>query len=75
MNTAAGREDVEAILTPSAWPQGRASQLRLLNGIEDYLFIGGDRISVAAAAARLYRTRRTIHRYRAWLRAAEKRTP
>ncbi len=38
--------------------------------IEDYLFIGGPRITARTAAGRLGVTKRTIERYRAELRAA-----
>jgi hypothetical protein len=37
--------------------------------IEDYLFIGGDRLSARAAAERLGVTRRTVVRWRAALRS------
>ena len=43
---------------------------RRLDGIEDYLWVGGDSMSEQAAAARLGVTERTICRYRAVLRAA-----
>ncbi len=41
-----------------------------LDGIEDYLWTGGSRLSAAAAAERLGVTERTICRYRRVLRAA-----
>jgi hypothetical protein len=41
---------------------------KMLAGIEDYLFIGGDRMSQRQAAERLGVTMRTICRYRAYLR-------
>jgi hypothetical protein len=47
---------------------GRVHHARLLAGIEDYLFIGGDRMSQRQAAERLGVTMRTICRYRAYLR-------
>jgi predicted DNA-binding transcriptional regulator YafY len=47
---------------------GRAHRARMLGGIEDYLFIGGDRMSQRQAADRLGVTMRTICRYRAYLR-------
>lgn len=49
-------------------PQGAASIRRRLDGIEDYLFIRGDRLSAAQAAERLGVTQRTIVRWRALLR-------
>jgi hypothetical protein len=56
------REDLEAAL-----PHVRRHHI---NGIEDYLWIGGDRMSAAAAAGRLGVTERTVCRYRRTLRAA-----
>ena len=47
---------------------GRAHRARMLSGIEDYLFIGGDRMSQRQAAERLGVTMRTICRWRAYLR-------
>lgn len=47
---------------------GRQPQRLVL--IEDYLFIGGDRMSAAQAAERLGVTCRTVQRYRAELRRA-----
>jgi hypothetical protein len=52
------------------FPNGRACQFRRVYGIEDYLFIGGDRMSARQAAARLGVTPRTITRYRKVLREA-----
>lgn len=64
------REQLErAVLTaPSA--RGRACQHKRLYGIEDYLHIGGDRLSARQAAERLGVSARTIVRYRAALREA-----
>jgi hypothetical protein len=69
--------DREDALTPlaravvtSPFPNGRACQFRRVYGIEDYLFIGGDRMSARQAAARLGVTPRTITRYRKVLREA-----
>ena len=56
------REQLEAAL-PGA-------RRRHLDGIEDYLWAGGDRMSAQAAARRLGVTERTVCRYRATLRAA-----
>jgi hypothetical protein len=53
---------------------GRAHRARMLGGIEDYLFIGGDRMSQRQAAERLGVTMRTICRYRAYLRGAASQT-
>jgi len=44
---------------------------RFLDGLEDYLWVGGDRMSARHAARRLGVTERTICRYRAALRAAQ----
>jgi predicted DNA-binding transcriptional regulator YafY len=46
----------------------RAQQEARLSRIEDYLFIGGDRLSAARAAKRLGVSPRTVVRYRAALR-------
>jgi predicted DNA-binding transcriptional regulator YafY len=46
----------------------RAKQEARLGRIEDYLFIGGDRLSAARAAKRLGVSPRTVVRYRAALR-------
>jgi predicted DNA-binding transcriptional regulator YafY len=46
----------------------RAQREARLNRIEDYLFIGGDRLSAARAAKRLGVSPRTVVRYRAALR-------
>jgi predicted DNA-binding transcriptional regulator YafY len=46
-------------------------QRRMLDGIEDYLFVGGDRMSARGAADRLGVNERTICRYRAVLRTAQ----
>jgi hypothetical protein len=42
---------------------------RLLAGIEDYLWVGGDQMSAPQAAQRLGVTQRTIERWRSVLRA------
>jgi hypothetical protein len=47
---------------------GRTIHAKMLGGIEDYLYIGGDRMSQRQAAERLGVTMRTICRYRAFLR-------
>lgn len=46
----------------------RAQRERMEGRIEDYQFIGGDRMSAARAAERLGVTERTITRYRRALR-------
>jgi hypothetical protein len=61
------RAQVEAAL-PRPARFGNPSRRRLLNGIEDFLFIGGDRLPVTTAAARLGVCKRTIERYRRVLR-------
>lgn len=69
MTAADRREELEAALMRATTQQGRASQIRRVNGIEDYLFIGGDQTSARRAAERLGRSTRTVQRYRAALRA------
>jgi hypothetical protein len=62
------REELEAL---APWPprrNGRTIHAKMLGGIEDYLYIGGDRMSQRQAAQRLGVTMRTICRYRAFLR-------
>ena len=49
----------------------RAIHAKFLAGIEDYLFIGGDRMPARQAAGRLGVSTRTIVRYRAYLRRDE----
>jgi hypothetical protein len=46
-------------------------QRRFLDGLEDYLWVGGDRMSASSAARRLHVTERTICRYRAALRTVQ----
>jgi predicted DNA-binding transcriptional regulator YafY len=65
--------DLAADVAWSAWPPAQARQRNRLNGIEDYLFIGGNRMSAAAAAERLGVSARTVFRFRAALRATEAR--
>ena len=62
------RDQLEALLCTSPHGNGRSSQYRRVNGIEDYLFIDGDRLSGREAALRLGVSRRTIERWRAALR-------
>lgn len=50
---------------------GQAIHAKFLSGIEDYLFIGGDRMPARQAAGRLGVSTRTIVRYRAHLRRVE----
>jgi len=52
----------------------RTIHAKMLAGIEDYLFIGGDRMSQRQAAERLGVTMRTICRYRAYLRGSASQT-
>lgn len=67
------REELEAAFIRASTQQGQASQVRLVNGIENYLFIGGDHMSVAQAAQRLGVSVRTVARYRTALREATRR--
>ncbi len=62
------REQLETI--PCS-PQSRYMRQHRINGIEDYLFIRGDHMTAAMAASRLGVTRRTIERWRAFLRHAD----
>jgi hypothetical protein len=55
------RDEVEAALPPVP-PNQRWSRDRRLNGIENYLDIGGDRMSAEAAAQRLGVSKRTALR-------------
>jgi hypothetical protein len=64
------REQLEAAVVTSPAPNGRARQRQRVNGIEDYLFIGGDQMSARQAGLRLGVTRRTVVRYRKVLREA-----
>ena len=50
-------------------PCVRWNRERLLSHIEDYLFIGGDRMSAQEAAIRLGVSPRSVTRWRAVLRA------
>ena len=63
------RQQLEA-LAAARRAAGRAIHAKMLAGIEDYLFIGGDRMTQRQAAERLGVTMRTICRYRAYLRAS-----
>jgi hypothetical protein len=60
--------ELEARIEWSDRPCARTRQLGRIGGIEDYLFIGGDRLSAARAAKRLGVSPRTVVRYRAALR-------
>lgn len=62
------REQLEAVLLTSPTYPGRISQIQLVNGIEDYLFIGGGTMSAAEAARRLGVAPRTVTRWRRKLR-------
>lgn len=61
------REHLEALPCRS---QARHLRELMLDGIEDYQFIGGDRLSARQAAGRLGVSPRTIQRGRAFLREA-----
>jgi predicted DNA-binding transcriptional regulator YafY len=60
----------EQLETLPCSPQSRYMRQHRINGIEDYLFIRGDRLSAARAAERLGVTKRTVERWRAFLRHA-----
>ena len=62
------REQLEAALITADTLKGRNSQMRRVYGIEDYLFIGGDRMRARQAALRLGVAPRTIARWRKALR-------
>jgi len=63
------RSDLQAAQSKRCAALGRAAQSRARTGrIEDYLFIGGTRLTAREAAERLGVTKRTIQRYRAVLR-------
>ena len=64
------REQLEAAFITSAHAKGRLKQRQRINGLEDYLFIGGDRMSARQAALRLGVSTRTAQRYRKALREA-----
>jgi len=63
------REQMEAAYLTSPRPSGRSRQAVRIDGIEDYLFTGCDRLPQSKAAARLGVSVRTIQRYRQTLRA------
>lgn len=52
-------------------PGAEWSRNRRQARVEDYQFIGGDTMAAGQAAARIGVSKRTIHRYRAALRATE----
>ena len=64
------RGQLEAIALTSPHTAGRYSQMRRVYAMEDYLFVGGDRMSAAQAARRIGRSERTVTRLRAALRDA-----
>ena len=64
------REQLEAAFVTADASKGRASQMRRVYGIEDYLFIRGDQMSARQAALRLGVAQRTITRWRKALREA-----
>lgn len=68
-------EQLEAVKPEPSRPCEAAIRRRRLDRIEDYLFIGGGRISAARAAERLGVSSRTITRYRAALRAVTGQRP
>ena len=64
------REQLEAAFITSPHVKGRLKQRQRINGLEDYLFIGGDQMSARQAALRLGVSTRTAQRYRKALREA-----
>jgi predicted DNA-binding transcriptional regulator YafY len=66
--SAATVSELEARTDWEDHPGRRGMQAAKLGRIEDYLFIGGDRLSAARAARRLGVSPRTVVRYRAALR-------
>lgn len=62
------REQLEATFITSPTYPGQISQTQLVDGIEDYLFIGGDGMSAQQAADRLGVSRRTVERWRKTLK-------
>jgi hypothetical protein len=64
------RDQLKRALVTSPHPNGRGCQMRRVNGIEDYLFVGGPRMSQRQAAQRCGVTIRTIERWRKALREA-----
>ena len=66
------RGDLEAVWPWADTPQGRARQRIRLDGIAEYLHIGGDSLSTELAAKRLGVHKRTIQRWRTALERARK---
>lgn len=64
------RDELDRALPPPKNARGAASRRRMLNGVEDFLFIGGERLPVRQAADRLGVTKRTVERYRSTLKQA-----
>ena len=64
-------EVLERLAAAPCRPQALWSRELHLSGIEDFLFIGGDRMPVRVAAERLGVSKRTIERYRAELRRVD----
>ena len=62
------REQLEATFITAGTAKGRASQMRRIYGMEDYLFIGGDQMSARQVALRLGVATRTVTRWRKALR-------
>lgn len=65
------REQLEALAPPRARANGQAHRRRMLDRVENYLYVHGPAISAAQAAARLGVTARTVQRYRAFLRGLD----
>ena len=67
--TAPAASDVLALIDARPCPRNvRWNRERLLAHIEDYLYIGGDRLSLAQVADRLGVKPRTVSRWRALLK-------
>ena len=64
------REQLEAAFITSPHAKGRLKQRQRINGLEDYLFIGGDQMSARQVALRLGVATRTVTRWRKALREA-----
>ena len=64
------RDRIEELVLTSPSHRGRYSQMRRVYGIEDYLHIGGHRMSARQAARRIGVSERTVTRWRAVLREA-----
>lgn len=62
------REQLEAMFCTSPCLKGRNKQIQRVNGLEDYLHIGGDRMDARDVATRCGVSVRTVWRWRQALR-------